>query len=431
MDREFDKRMQDKLDELKAATTPEPIRSDGAGALDLGPRNIERDKQNPDILVPPATDFGLIPHLKFSFADAHMTLKPGGWSREVTSRELAVDDTMAVVDMNLSPGVREMHSHLQSEFGFVLQGGARVTAVDERGRTFIADCKPGEGWIFPANVPHSIQGLREGCEFLMFFDKGSYSEDNTFSISELFSHMPKDVLSANFGCDESEFDVIPEKEVYIVDGGDPGTLESQTVTSPYGVVPNTFKHELINVPPIVSDGGSIRILDNANFPACSTTSIAMVEIEPGGMREIHWHTNADELQYYIQGKARMTVFKPGPKSRTFNFQAGDVGYVPVGDFHYVQNIGTEKVVYLEVFKSNHYSDISLAQWIAMTPKEVVKSALNLSDEFLNNVKKESCPIVKYKGFEFPSANKTPQNSCYFKDFDFKIKHPPCNAAKEH
>ena len=149
------------------------------------------------------------------------------------------------------------------------------------------------------------------------------------------------------------------------------------------------------------------------------------------MREIHWHTNADELQYYIQGKARMTVFKPGPKSRTFNFQAGDVGYVPVGDFHYVQNIGTEKVVYLEVFKSNHYSDISLAQWIAMTPKEVVKSALNLSDEFLNNVKKESCPIVKYKGFEFPSANKTPQNSCYFKDFDFKIKHPPCNAAKEH
>ena len=431
MDREFDKRMQEKLDDLKASTTPQPIRSDGAGALDSGPRNVERDKQNPDMLVPPATDFGLIPNLKFSLADTHMTLKPGGWSREITSRELPVDNTLAIVDMNLSPGVREMHSHLQSEWGYVLEGGARVTAVDERGRTFIADCNPGEGWIFPANIPHSIQGLHEGCEFLMLFDKGSYSEDHTFSISELFSHIPRDVLSANFGCDESVFDVIPEKEVYIIDGGDPGPIESQSVTSPYGVVPNTFKHELINVPPIVSDGGSIRILDHNNFPACDSTTAALVEVEPGAMREIHWHSNADELQYYIQGKARMTVFRPGPKSRTFNFQAGDVGYVPVGDFHYVQNIGTEKLVFLEIFKSDHFADISLAQWIAMTPKEVVKSVLNLSDEFLDSVRKESCGVVKYPGYEFPSANNTPQNACYFKNFDFKIKHPPCNAAKEH
>lgn len=134
MDREFSKRMQEKLDELKISNEPQPIRSDGAGALDLGPRNPERAKQLPDTLVPPATDFGLIPNLKFSFADAHMTLKPGGWSREITSRELPIDETLAIVNMNLSPGVREMHSHLQSEWGYVLQGGARVTAVDEKGR---------------------------------------------------------------------------------------------------------------------------------------------------------------------------------------------------------------------------------------------------------------------------------------------------------
>lgn len=430
MDRRFEERMQEKLDQLKASKTPEPIRSDGAGALDLGPRNVDRDAQNPDIIVPPATDFGLLPNLRFSMADAHMTLKPGGWSREVTKRELPVDDILAIVDMNLSPGVREMHSHLQSEWGFVLQGGARVTAVDERGRNFIADCKPGEGWIFPANIPHSIQGLEKGCEFLMLFDKGSYSEDNTFSISELFSHIPRDVLSANFGCEEEEFDVIPEKEVYIVDGGDPGPKESQEVESPYGKVPESFKHELINVKPIVSDGGTIRILDHENFPACTTVAAALVEIEPGAMREIHWHSNNDELQYYIQGEARMTVFQPGPKARTFNYRAGDVGYVPVGNFHYVQNIGKEKLIFLEIFNSKHFADISLAQWMAMTPREVIKSVLNLSDEFIDRLNKNSNPIVKYKDFEFPSAKNTPQNVRYFKDFDYKIKKP-CNAAKEH
>ncbi|WP_274380740.1 cupin domain-containing protein [Anaerosporobacter faecicola] len=430
MDRHFEERMQEKLDELKKAGQAEPIRSDGAGSLDLGPRNLERDEQNPDILVPPATDFGLMPNLRFSFADAHMILKPGGWSREITKRELPIDDTLAIVDMNLSPGVREMHTHQQSEWGYVLQGGARVTAVDERGRNFVADCKPGEGWIFPANIPHSIQGLQEGCEFLMLFDKGSYSENNTFSISEMFSHFPMDVLSANFGVDEEEFEVIPKKEVYIVDGGDPGPLKSQEVPSPYGKMPLSLKHELINVKPIVSEGGSVRILDHENFPACTTIAAALVEIEPGAMREIHWHSNNDELQYYIQGEARMTVFQPGPKARTYNYRAGDVGYVPVGNFHYVQNIGKEKVVFLEIFNSKHFADISLAQWIAMTPKEVVKSVLNLSDEFLKNVKKERCPVVKYEGYEMPSPKNTPQNVRYFKNFDYKVKKP-CNAAKEH
>lgn len=426
----MEERMQEKLDQLKAATKIEPIRSDGAGSLDTGPRNVEIESQNPDTFVPPATDFGLIPNLKFSMSNSHMILKPGGWSREVTERELPVDKTLAIVNMCLMPGVREMHTHQQSEWGYVLTGVARVTAVDEMGRTFIADCGPGEGWIFPANVGHSIQAIHEGCEFLMLFDKGSYSEDNTFSISELFSHLPMDVLSANFGCDESEFAALPEKEVYIVDGGDPGPIESQEVTSPAGKVPHTFKHELGNMKPIVSDGGCVRILDQKNFPACSTIAAALVEIEPGGMREIHWHSNNDELQYYIQGEARMTVFQPGPKSRTFNYRAGDVGYVPVGNFHYVQNIGKEKVVFLEIFQSNHFADISLAQWMAMTPKEVVKSVLNLSDEFCDKLKKESCQVVKYPGYAFPPANRTPQNIRYFKNFDFKIKKE-CNAEKEH
>ena len=103
MDRHYDERMQEKLDQLKEAGRPEPIRSDGAGALDLGPRDLRRDEENPDMIVPPATDHGLLPNLRFSFSDTHMDIKPGGWSREITKRELPVSDTFAMVDMNLSP----------------------------------------------------------------------------------------------------------------------------------------------------------------------------------------------------------------------------------------------------------------------------------------------------------------------------------------
>ncbi len=54
----------------------------------------------------------------------------------------------------------------------------------------------------------------------------------------------------------------------------------------------------------------------------------------------------------------------------------------------------------------------------MTPKEVVMSCLNLPSEFLDGLRKESCPVVKYKGFAFPPAENTPQNVRYFKDFDY-------------
>src|SRR3954469_25727800 len=105
--------------------TPQPIR-DGAGATDPGPRNVERDRQNPDILVPPATDSGTIPNLRFSYADAHNRLEPGGWAREITRRELPIATTLAGVNMRLEHGaVRELHWHKQAEWAYMLEGEAR------------------------------------------------------------------------------------------------------------------------------------------------------------------------------------------------------------------------------------------------------------------------------------------------------------------
>lgn len=83
---------------------PQPIRNDGAGGYDTGPRDIMRDLENPDMLVPPETDSGLIPNMKFSFSDTPMTLDHGGWSREVTVRQLPIATTLAGVNMSLTPG---------------------------------------------------------------------------------------------------------------------------------------------------------------------------------------------------------------------------------------------------------------------------------------------------------------------------------------
>ncbi|MCM3703234.1 oxalate decarboxylase family bicupin [Paenibacillus macerans] len=380
----------------RGVTIPEPIRPDGSGATDPGPRDVMRDLENPDMLVPPVTDQGLIPNLKFSFSDTHMQLDHGGWSREITIRELPVATTLAGVNMRLTPGgVRELHWHQQAEWSFMIDGKARITAVDQNGRNFIADVGVGDLWYFPPGIPHSIQGLEEGCEFLLVFDDGHFSDINTLSISDWFARTPKEVLAANFGVPRKAFDHIPKEQVYIYQDRVPGPLESQKITSPYGEVPVSFKHRMLAQKPIKTPGGSVRIADSSNFPISKTVAAALVEIEPGGMRELHWHPNNDEWQYYLSGQGRMTVFAGHGAARTFNVRAGDVGYVPFAFGHYIQNTGDKSIWFLEIFKSDRFADISLNQWMALTPRELVQSNLHAGPLLMDALRKEKWPVVKY------------------------------------
>ncbi|MEC0201630.1 oxalate decarboxylase family bicupin [Paenibacillus lautus] len=380
---------------------PQPIRSDGAGGPDYGPRDVMRDIENPDMLVPPATDAGLMPNLKMSFSDTHMQLNHGGWSREITVRDLPIATTLAGVNMSLTPGgVRELHWHQQAEWAYMIWGSARITAMDASGRNFIADVGPGDLWYFPAGLPHSIQGLEEGCEFLLVFDDGHFSDLNTLSISDWFAHTPKDVLSANFGVPENAFDHIPKEQVYIFQDQVPGSLESQEVQSPYGTVPLSFKHRLLAQEPIITPGGSVRIVDSSNFPISKTVAAALVEIKPGGMRELHWHPNQDEWQYYLAGQGRMTVFAGNGAARTFDYRAGDVGYVPFAFGHYIQNTGTESLWFLEMFRSDRFEDVSLNQWMALTPRDLVRDNLRVGTEVTDALRKEKWPVVKYPGYSY-------------------------------
>jgi oxalate decarboxylase len=359
---------------------PEPIRA-GEGATILGPRNEPVETENPDSVAPPATDAGTIPNLKFSFDQAHTRIGTGGWAREVTVRELPIATEIAGVDMRLQPGgIREMHWHTAAEWSFMLAGNARITAVDAEGRNFIADVGPGDTWYFPAGIPHSIQGLADGCEFLLVFDDGNFAENDTFLLTDWFRHMPREILAKNFGVPESAFAQIPldvDQSRYIFASDVPGSLASQSVRSPAGPVPVSLVHHLTAQQPVEAAGGNVRIVDSSNFPASKTIAGALVDIDPHSMRELHWHPNADEWQYYVAGRARMTVFAASGTAQTFDYQAGDVGYVPFAMGHYIENLGDEPVRFLEMFRSDRYADVSLDQWLALTPPALVAAHLNL------------------------------------------------------
>jgi oxalate decarboxylase len=364
---------------IRSDDLPEPIRGQLGGTI-MGPRNVPLERENPDLLASPDTDDGTIPNLKFSFSNARNRLLTGGWSREVTQRELPISTTLAGVDMRLKPGaIRELHWHKEAEWAYMLAGSARVTCIDPEGRNFIDDVNVGDLWNFRAGLPHSIQALADGCEFLIVFDNGMFSENETFLLTDWFNHTPLDVLAKNLGVSPSALANIPRDpnhERYMFAGEVPPPLADDVVHGPAGqAMQMTWR--LLEQAPVEVPGGRVRIVDSTIFPAASTISAGLVELDPGAMRELHWHPNNDEWQYYISGRGYMTVFASSGKARTFDYQAGDVGYVPFAMGHYILNTGNEPLRFLEMFRSDRFSDVSLNQWLALTPPELVRAHLNL------------------------------------------------------
>jgi oxalate decarboxylase len=375
-------------------TMPQPRRP-GVGGTNPGPKNPTRASQNPDLISPPATDHGVLPNLRFSFDDAHMRLTTGGWTRQVTVRELGIAKNVAGVNMRLNAGgVRELHWHKAAEWAYMLYGSARITAIDAEGRNFVDDVGVGDLWYFPSGIPHSIQGLGpDGAEFLLVFDDGEFDEDNTFLLSDWLKHTPPDVLAKNFGVPASMFDNVPDpSQLYIFPAPVPGPISADKIAGATEV-PQRFSHRMTAQTPIATKSGTVRITDTKVFPASKTISAALVEVAPGAMREMHWHPNTDEWQYYIEGKGRMGVFASSGDARTFDYQAGDVGFVPFAMGHYIENTGDTTLRFLEIFKSDYYADVSFDQWLALTPPELVNAHLKSNEQLIRALRKDKVPVV--------------------------------------
>jgi len=177
----------------------------GQSASNPGPDNKPITSVQPDTDIPPDTDQGNGAQFWSTFSAQHRRIQPGGWARQVTVRDFPISTTIAGVNMRLTPGgCRELHWHAAGEWAFMLDGKARITNLDDHGRMFVTDVGVGDLWFFPQGNPHSIQGLQpNGAEFLLVFDDGHFSEDDTTLLSSWLRHTPPGVLAKNWQVPQS------------------------------------------------------------------------------------------------------------------------------------------------------------------------------------------------------------------------------------
>jgi oxalate decarboxylase len=376
---------------------PYPNKGDRSASAP-GPGNSTLDAQNPDSFLPPPTDAGGVQTFKYPFGISHKRMQEGGWSREVTMRELPVSKSIAGVDMRLTAGgIRELHWHTAAEWALMLYGNARITAIDLDGKSFVADVTEGDLWYFPTGIPHSIQGLNpDGAEFLLVFDDGNFSEYETVLLTDWMAHTPQDVLSANLGVSRQAVERMPRKEKFIFQAAVPGLLaeDQKAAAGSLGSSQQEFAFRVAQQPISKrTKGGEVRIIDSSKFKVSTTIAAAIVTVHPGGLRELHWHPNADEWQCFISGTGRMTVFATGGRARTMDFQAGDVGYIQKTLPHYIQNTGDTDLKFLEMFKSNVYQDLALSEWLTHTPPELVIAHLGINKATLDAIPSEEVVVM--------------------------------------
>lgn len=369
-----------------------------ATLTDPGPTEKALDNANPDTNIPPLSDAGGVPTFKYPFSLSNKRVFAGGWSREVTARELPVSKTMAGVNMRLNAGgIRELHWHTAAEWAIMLYGSARITAIDANGRSFVRDTKEGDLWYFPTGIPHSIQGLApDGAEFLLVFDDGNFSEFETVSLSGVMSHTPRDVMAKNFGVPQQSLQGLRQEDLFIFQAPVPGPLavDQKLAAGWLGPSPLDFSFTTAGQKPTkITKGGEVLIVDSSTFKVSTTVAAAIVTVRPGGLRELHWHQNADEWQYFISGRGRMTVLSTGSRARTMDFQAGDVGYVQQTLGHYIENTGDSDLRFLEMFKASHYQDLSFSEWLTHTPPDLVMAHLNIGRQTFDAIPREELIIV--------------------------------------
>jgi len=340
-----------------------------------------------------------IENFKYDLEKQTHWVGPGGSAKEATVEEFPVSQSIAGVSMRLDPGaIRELHWHaLAAEWAYMLEGRCRATVITPEGQADIADFEVGDTWYFPRGHGHVLQCLGPGpCHFLLVFDNGHFSEFGTFSATDWIFNTPPDILARNLGLPAAAFAQFPKKELYI----GPGKIPPQSLEAYRNadIEPgqSNHKYRLDHTPPRTYPGGVEHLVSSKEFPIQTTLTAVKMTLQPGGLREMHWHPHADEWQYYIKGRSRVRVFGSHGRTKEEEFGPGQVAFIKQGYGHYVEQLGNEPTEILILFNSGEYQEISLTNWLGGNPVSILESNFGIPRNMIDQLPKKEVGIFGRK-----------------------------------
>ncbi|MEV5838294.1 cupin domain-containing protein [Nocardia sp. NPDC052112] len=154
------------------------------------------------------------------------------------------------------------------------------------------------------------------------------------------------------------------------------------------------------------DGGTLQGAHEGSFPvlAGQNGSAYFVRLEPGGIREPHWHPSAWEMNYHISGTAKWTILGTHSDgtyhSQSFEAHPGDLVFAPQGFFHYFENARTdaplEVLIVFNTSAAETNDDIGILAAINSIPRSVLATVLAIPESALAGIPTDIKPVVVTK-----------------------------------
>lgn len=338
-----------------------------------------------------------IADFKFDLEATKGWVGEAGSAKEATITQFPASQNIAGVSMRLKPGgIRELHWHaIAAEWAYVISGTVLTTVISPNGQPATDIFEPGDIWYFPKGHGHALQNIsNEEAHFVLGFDDGHFSEFGTFSITDWVGHTSQSVLFRNLGLSLGTIDRLPKKERYVIPGKIPSLLPEPYLGDQLETPQNPHKFSLGKMVPQVFPGGWERIVTAKEFPINLSLTSVLLHLEPGAIREMHWHPNADEWQYYLSGRSRVTVFAAHGRARTEEFAPGQICFVQQGFGHYIEQIGSEPTKLFALFNSPIFQEISISKWLSGNPGSLIADNFAITKEEVGRLPKMALGIIK-------------------------------------
>ena len=136
----------------------------------------------------------------------------------------------------------------------------------------------------------------------------------------------------------------------------------------------TFKFELEKTKGKVIGGSSGKESTVEQLPIAKGIAGVSMRLEPGAMRELHWHATAAEWAFVVEGRVRTTIIDPQGHAETNDFEPGDVWYFPRGHGHMLECLGDKPTHFILIFDNGYFSEFgtfSITDWMGHVPKELL------------------------------------------------------------
>lgn len=328
-----------------------------------------------------------------SFNDTKGDAFPGGTIKSLTVKETPSIPNMSTSLVEMKPGaLRGLHWHkTAAEFGYVVSGNCVLSVYDPDNHMESGPLNAGDIWYVPRGFSHSLWAAgSQGCTFCTVYDDGITTEQNALHLADLLRVERPEIIYSSLG-------IRPDRvssgsaDLLMAGRTDPGSL------SPHGFAasaPQSFRFKLAQMPQIKSPGGTFAQASSSDFPMSLTLVGAITILEPDGIREPHWHPNADEWDLVLEGNALVTIFDGPGRLNTVQLGPNDIGFLPRNQAHAVETTGGKTFKLLSVFNANAFKAIGISELLAGTPDTLIEQNLGLSPEEVSNLPKDERFIVK-------------------------------------